>query len=300
MGGSRCTPASSRPRSWSRWWEPVVACLAWGALLGCGSNTSDRPPSPAPHAEEALDTLPAGVTLRTLEHQGARYTVASLDLRRVDLDLYGQTPEHGAVQTIPGLAAFLQGQGRRLVLATNAGIYETDGRPLGLHVERGRELAPRNLDEGTGNFFLVPNAVFYVSGEAGHEAARVIESASYAAPVDTVRLATQSGPALLLNGALHPRFLPDSDSLKLRSGVGVAASAPHVVHLAISEGEVRFYDFATLFRDRLSCSDALYLDGTVSVLSAPGRRGEAHTRGTFGGILVVSEPRVDRRVGAGH
>ena len=30
-----------------------------------------------------------------------------------------------------------------------------------------------------------------------------------------------------------------------------------------------FYELATLFRDKLGCPDALYLDGTVSSLYAP-------------------------------
>jgi uncharacterized protein YigE (DUF2233 family) len=32
---------------------------------------------------------------------------------------------------------------------------------------------------------------------------------------------------------------------------------------------VNFYSFATLFRDRLQCPDALFLDGSVSSLYAP-------------------------------
>ena len=129
-----------------------------------------------------------------------------------------------------------------------------------------------------------------MDGEPGAEAAHVVATTLFDADVSHVRLATQSGPALLLRGELHPRFLPDSDSLKLRSGVGVAATAASVVHVAISEDLVRFRDFATLFRDELGCTDALYLDGTVSVLNAPGRRADAHAEGTFGGILVVTEP----------
>ncbi len=269
----------------------AAVTLASASLSSCGAGNSDPAPRPPARVETTEpDDLPEGVTLRELVHLGARYTVASLDLRRVDLDLYGQDPEHGAVQTIPGLRAWLRAQGRRLVLATNSGIYETDGRPLGLHVERGRELMARNLGTGAGNFYLLPSGVFYLDGEPGAEAAHVVDTALFDADVTRVRLATQSGPALLLQGELHPRFLPDSDSLKLRSGVGVAASAPSVVHVAISEDLVRFHDFATLFRDALGCTDALYLDGTVSVLNAPGRRAEAHAQGAFGGILVVSEP----------
>ena len=268
-----------------RWLQALLGLL----LVGCGSAVVDRPPEPRPVAPAALDPLPAGLTLRQLEHLGARYTVATVDLRSLALDLYGQTPEHGAVQDIPALERWLGGHGRRMVLATNSGIYETDGRPLGLHIERGVELSPRNLADAPGNFFLKPNAIFFVEGPPGSETAAVVESSAYDRPSAGVRLATQSGPALLLGGELHPRFLPDATSLKLRSGVGVNAGAPQVVYLAISDGEVRFHDFATLFRDALGCTDALYLDGTVSVLSAPGRRGPEHTRGTFGGILVVSE-----------
>ena len=237
------------------------------------------------------DPLPRGLTLRTVEHLGARYTVASLDLNEVELDLYGQGSEGGSLNTVPAVRAWLTAQGRRMVLATNAGIFETDGRALGLHIERGVEHTPRNLADAPGNFFLKPNAVFYVATVGGELQAHVVETSAFDEPVSRVRLATQSGPALLLNGELHPRFLPDSDSFKLRSGVGVAAGAPHVVHLAISDGEVRFHDFGTLFRDALACTDALFLDGTISVLNAPGRRGVAHEGDRFGGILVVSEPR---------
>lgn len=268
------------------------AASVFSALLtGCGSNSPDPAPQPPvlPVPAEP-DELPAGVTLGRVMHLGAPFTVASVDLRQAALDLYGQDPEHGAVQSIPGLRAWLRSQGRRLVLATNSGIYETDGRPLGLHIERGRELMPLNTRSGEGNFYLQPGAVFYVDGAAGSERAHVVETSTFAEDAAGVRLATQSGPALLLNGELHPRFLPDATSLKLRSGIGVSSGSPHVVHIAISDGTVRFHDFATLFRDALGCTDALYLDGTVSVLNAPGRRGDAHAQGVFGGILVVSEP----------
>lgn len=269
-----------------------VVAVAIVSLLACSHGNPDATPRPAVHGVTTEpDELPLGVNLREVVHEGARYAVASIDLRRVAFDLYGQDPEHGAVQTIPALDAWLRARGRRMVLATNSGIYETDGRPLGLHIERGRELQAVNLRSGEGNFYLAPNAVFYVDGAAGSEVAHVVETSRFAADRSTVRLATQSGPALLLDGALHPRFLPESDSLKLRSGVGVSASVPSEVHIAISEGTVNFHDFATLFRDALGCTDALYLDGTVSVLNAPGRRGELHSQGVFGGILVVSEAR---------
>jgi uncharacterized protein YigE (DUF2233 family) len=42
-----------------------------------------------------------------------------------------------------------------------------------------------------------------------------------------------------------------------------------MVHFAISENTVRFYDFATLFRDVLDAPNALYLDGTISSVDIP-------------------------------
>lgn len=72
---------------------------------------------------------------------------------------------------------------------------------------------------------------------------------------------------LVIDGALHPRFLPDSDSLKTRNGVGVTTNGEVV--FAVSKRPVRFHDFATLFRDALDCPNALFLDGTISSLYAP-------------------------------
>jgi uncharacterized protein YigE (DUF2233 family) len=41
---------------------------------------------------------------------------------------------------------------------------------------------------------------------------RVIESRTFRREAPDCRFATQSGPMLVIGGALHPRFLPDSDS----------------------------------------------------------------------------------------
>jgi uncharacterized protein YigE (DUF2233 family) len=64
---------------------------------------------------------------------------------------------------------------------------------------------------------------------------------------------------LVINGRLHPRFDRRSTSLKARNGVGVRADGRII--FAISQGEISFDAFARLFRDRLNCLNALYLDG---------------------------------------
>jgi uncharacterized protein YigE (DUF2233 family) len=81
-------------------------------------------------------------------------------------------------------------------------------------------------------------------------------------------LATQSGPMLVINGPVHPRFDRRSTSLKARNGVGVRADGK--VIFAISRGEVSFDAFARLFRDGLHCPNALFLDGgSAASLYAP-------------------------------
>ncbi|MBL9048010.1 MAG: phosphodiester glycosidase family protein, partial [Tabrizicola sp.] len=73
---------------------------------------------------------------------------------------------------------------------------------------------------------------------------------------------------LVSKGELHPKLLPDSDSLYVRNGVGVSQDGTRAV-FAISNDEVNFDAFARLFRDELGLSDALYFDGNISRLYAP-------------------------------
>ena len=79
----------------------------------------------------------------------------------------------------------------------------------------------------------------------------------------TCRYASQSEPMLVINGELHPRFLPDSTSLYVRNGVGTSADGTRVV-FAISEDYVTFHEFGRLFRDVLETPNALFFDGNIS------------------------------------
>lgn len=76
--------------------------------------------------------------------------------------------------------------------------------------------------------------MFYLKGAM----AGVLETQAYVSAGLKPDFATQSGPMLVIDGKLHPRFLPDSDSLKRRNGVGVSRDG--MVHFAISENTVRF------------------------------------------------------------
>ena len=118
--------------------------------------------------------------------------------------------------------------------------------------------------EGPGNFGLLPNGVFCIR----EGAAQVIESRAYAANPPACRYATQSGPMLVIDGALHPRFLVDGTTRYIRNGVGVEADGV-TVHFVISDDRVNFHQFGRVFRDLLKTPNALYFDGKISRLYAP-------------------------------
>jgi len=159
----------------------------------------------------------------------------------------------------------LKEKGERLVFAMNAGMYHEDRSPVGFYRENGEDIAPVNTNDGPGNFHLKPNGIFYVleNGQAGVDETSVYVRTKRAPP----RYATQSGPMLLIDGVLHPRFLPESDSRKRRNGVGVTDSGDAIFVLA--DTPVNLYDFASYFREVLGVRNALYLDGTISRLYAP-------------------------------
>src|SRR5436305_14088083 len=98
---------------------------------------------------------------------------------------------------------------------------------------------------------MKPNGIFFVAGET----AGVLETGAYLKRQLQPDIATQSGPMLVINGRLHPRFVRANISLKPRSGVGVRNA--HTVVFAISDGEVSFQAFGRLFLDELKCNDAL-------------------------------------------
>lgn len=234
-----------------------------------------RPARIAPGAD-----LVAGASVRV---EGV-WTVVEVDLRHARLDLLGQG-DTADVRTLAAAEAWAAAQGRTLVAATNAGIFEPGQVPTGLFVSGGETVVPLNTKAGSGNFYLEPNAVFSIDGGG---AARVDNTVGW---TGSPALATQSGPALVLDGDLHPLFNPDSPNKRVRSGVGVHKDDPRKVFLAISSEPVRFHEMGVLFRDTLGCDDALYLDGVISGMSGPDVDPTLQAPGPFAGLLVVTSGR---------
>jgi uncharacterized protein YigE (DUF2233 family) len=192
---------------------------------------------------------------RSVQYERSAYTVCVLDPQKHIVRLYWKKPDGTPYSYFSALPRNLEGGAGKLLFAMNAGMFDLDLKPVGLYVEQGRELVHANTKSGKGNFHLKPNGIFYVS--AGKAA--VAETQGFLKHRPQADLATQSGPLLVIDGRLHPRFHQDSNSLKFRDGVGVRADGE--VIFAISQKAVSFDTFARVFRDALKCPNALFLDG---------------------------------------
>ena len=174
----------------------------------------------------------------------------------------------------------LKRENRRLVFAMNGGMFHPDYRPVGLLVIDGQELAPINRAQAVGNFYLRPNGVFLIDA-AGP---RVVATDQYRGL--TPVFATQSGPMLLHRGMIPEIAAFHSGSRHLRNGVCVPEDA--TVAFVISEDPVTFREFADYFSSGLKCTEALYLDGSISSLYAPQMK-RADARSEFGPMFGVAD-----------
>lgn len=205
-----------------------------------------------------------------------------IDLARHNLELLWKDANDKPFLTLDRARAYVEARGDSVVALTNAGIYEPGFVPTGLLVQQGIERQPLNLRDGEGNFYLKPNGVFYLSA-AG---ARIVESSGFEGRAEEVILALQSGPLLLSRGAVHAAFNEHSSNCRLRSGIGIRPDG--AIMVAISRGAISFHDFSRHFLEELGCTDALYLDGTISSLYAPAANLLRDSGNRYAGILVVT------------
>ena len=229
----------------------------------------------------------AAPTCAPAEFEGARYTVCHTD--PAALELHWRDAGDRPYRSFRALATALEANGRPLRFAVNAGMYDTDFRPIGLYVEDGQKRVKLNTTEVPAgkkpipNFYKMPNGVFFIAGDK----AAIATTEDYRAADPSPRLATQSGPLLVIAGALHPALIPGSTDRTRRSGVGVCGDGE--VIFAISDGGVSFHEFARLFRDSLGCDDALFLDGGrgVGLYDPALGRNDVSWHGGYGPMLAV-------------
>jgi uncharacterized protein YigE (DUF2233 family) len=176
------------------------------------------------------------------------------------------------------------------LMITNGGMYTTKNEPQGLFIENGKEnnyhLDVTNPNNNT-NFYLKPNGVFYIDSN-NRAAIKTTEEYTELSKTIHPKYATQSGPMLVINDMIHPKFVENSKNLNIRSGVGIMDD--NKVVFVISESQVNFWDFATVFKDVFSCKHALYLDGAISLMYL--NHVNSHDLdGNFGPLISVTKPK---------
>lgn len=221
----------------------------------------------------------------THRFEGTPITACTVDPAVAELRLFLDDDTGAPFGSFDRVNSALAQDGLTLGVAMNGGMYHDDRAPVGHYVEDGVERVGVMTAEGPGNFGLLPNGVFCLNGGT----ARVVESRAFAAERPPCTYATQSGPMLVINDDLHPRFLADSDSRKVRNGVGVRADG--TVVMAKSEAALNFHRFARFFRDEMGTPNALFLDGSISRLYSRdlGRNDFGARMGPILGTVVPAE-----------
>jgi uncharacterized protein YigE (DUF2233 family) len=205
-----------------------------------------------------------------------------VDPNRQALKFYWKDKHGNNYGNFKNLKSALEKQNKKLVFATNGGMYNKHLSPQGLYIENGITLAPLDTAEkGYGNFYLQPNGIFYLTGDGK---AAISTTASFINP-GNIQYATQSGPMLLIKGDIHPKFVKHSKNRQIRSGVGILPNGD--ILFSMSKRKINFYDFASYFKQR-GCKNALYLDGFVSRMYIPSKNWK-QTDGDFAVIIAVTK-----------
>lgn len=224
----------------------------------------------------------------TRQFEGSRFIVCAFDTRRTHIQLASRGADGAYLRSFDALARKLGADAGHVRFAMNAGMFNDAGAPIGLYVEDGVQGQRIALADGPGNFHMKPNGVFWQDSEG---ALHLDTSENYAQLAPHPRWASQSGPMLVIDGALHPRFAADGASHFIRNGVGVRDA--HTAFFVISTDAVSFGRFARLFRDNLHTPNALFFDGSVSSLWAPNlnRHDDGHLLGPM--VVVLDGPTRD-------
>lgn len=223
-----------------------------------------------------------GVVLSFSFVQNEYYTDYSIDVVDDNLLMVWQDSSGNPLKNFDALKTFLASQGKQLAFATNGGMYTQTSSPLGLYVEKGIQLHSLNTRDASGNFYLKPNGVFYITQK---NKAHIVTTPNMTGEIiKEAKYATQSGPMLLIDGEVHSEFKEGSANINIRNGVGILPNGGVV--FSISNQPVNLYDFAMHFKN-LGCKNALYLDGFVSKMYLPSAGKKGGERERFGVMIAV-------------
>ena len=193
--------------------------------------------------------------------QETPFTACTAELPKDDVRLFLNDKTGKIFGQFQKLDTSLKEQGLDIIFATNGGMYHTDRSPVGLYIENFNEFSPLITRDGPGNFGLLPNGVFCINKRKF----LILETKKFAQAKIQCQYATQSGPLLVIDGKIHPKFIRNGTSKFVRSGVGISRNGSKAIFL-ISNEAVNFYHFASTFLDHFKIDNALYLDGNISRL----------------------------------
>ncbi len=219
-------------------------------------------------------------------YSACRIDAQALTGDNYQLKLFWQDDNKQTLLSFDNLLSTLSSK-QTLVFAMNAGMYNERYAPIGYTVIEGQEIRALNLNEGGGNFHLLPNGVMWwdKTGKVQITESHALDEQLKEGAANPY-FATQSGPMLVIDDEIHPQFNEKGTSLKFRNGAGVCSDGS--IQMVNSEEPVNFYQFAKLFKDHLSCSNALFLDGGIaSALYAPSI--DSHDKKDMGVIIGVVE-----------
>ena len=181
----------------------------------------------------------------------------TVDTKTQDLKFYWKDDKGEILKSIQNLKNYVESKDLTLIFAMNGGMFNKDFLPQGLFIQNKNTLSVLDTAGGSGNFYLKPNGVFYVTTDNIPFVCKTTDFQNNG----KIKYATQSGPMLVINGKIHSAFKEGSTNLNIRNGVGILPI--NKVIFAMSKKEINFYDFAKYFQS-LGCKNALYLDGFVS------------------------------------
>ena len=221
--------------------------------------------------------------IKVITFQGKHYLVCDVDPHEYKIELFNRLTNGEGTFTFKEIA---KQKKKALIFAMNAGMYEKDLSPVGLFIADGKTQKEINLrTDAGGNFYqLKPNGVFMMDI---YNDPSIVTTESYIKQAHHVKIATQSGPMLIVNGVFNTNFQLGSTNLNIRNGVGI--NTKHHVVLVISTEPVNFYEFAQLFKTELGCDNALYLDGVISQSYVPDLQSEPLPGAQLGTFLTVSK-----------
>lgn len=204
----------------------------------------------------------------------------TIDLKKDSLALfYLEESKNRPLGSFKGMKDQLNKENKNLTFGMNAGMFHPNKAAVGLYIEKGHEIFPLNREKGKGNFYMQPNGVFYWTK---NQEANIVTTLNFK-PDPNILYATQSGPMLVIDGALNKNFGEKSSSKHIRNGVGLLPDGRLL--FVISTQKVNLYHFANYFKQQ-ACKNALYLDGFVSKIYAPDLN--EHKLGGSFGVMIGS------------